>query len=107
MGQRGKSLIKFNLLFVTVPRENRPIVGALSGDGEGHLIPTTVRKERLPRSSQKLAQEAAKVVHDVDKVDCYTLNGGKFSFRQKFVVASPFLTTAAFLFNNFTMQVRN
>lgn len=58
--------------FVAVPREGSRVSGALSGDGAGHLVAAPVRKERLSRSKKELAEEAAKVLHQVDTLDCVT-----------------------------------
>lgn len=60
-----------------MPRESGRIVGALSGDGTGHLVTSPVRKERLKKSKKELAEEAAKVLHQADKLDCITEDKGK------------------------------
>ncbi|XP_017777541.1 PREDICTED: uncharacterized protein LOC108563391 [Nicrophorus vespilloides] len=57
-----------------MPREGAR-AGALSGDGEGHLLRSPVRKERLSKSKQELAEEAARVIHQADKVDCVSKGG--------------------------------
>ncbi|CAH0551686.1 unnamed protein product [Brassicogethes aeneus] len=59
-----------------VPREGARIVGALSGDGAGHLVASPVRKERLKKSKKELAEEAARVLHQADKIDCVTNKSG-------------------------------
>lgn len=63
--------------FVTVSDQGGPVLlGALSGDGAGHLVPTPVRRERLGRLTRRqLAQEAAKVLDQADKIDCVTTKG--------------------------------
>lgn len=68
------------LYFILVPNESPPrVVGALIGDGAGHLLPSPVRKARLSKSKQKLAEEAARVLDQVDKIDNLSHNRGKFS----------------------------
>ncbi|KAF2905482.1 hypothetical protein ILUMI_00694 [Ignelater luminosus] len=59
-----------------VPNEASRVTGALSGDGAGHLLPSPVRKERLPKSKQQLAEEAARVLQEVDKIDCVSKDHG-------------------------------
>lgn len=60
-----------------MPREGSRVSGALSGDGAGHLVTAPVRKERLSRSKKELAEEAAKVLHQVDTLDCVTTDHGE------------------------------
>lgn len=60
-----------------MPREGSRVVGALSGDGAGHLVASPVRKERLARSKKELAEEAARVLHQADGVDCITRDQGE------------------------------
>lgn len=60
-----------------MPNETSRVTGALSGDGAGHLLPSPVRKERLPKSKQQLAEEAARVLQEVDKIDCVSQDHGK------------------------------
>ncbi|KAF5274832.1 hypothetical protein FQR65_LT00415, partial [Abscondita terminalis] len=57
-----------------VPNETSRIAGALTNDGSGHLIPSPVRKARLPKSKQQLAEEAARILQQVDKVNCVVKN---------------------------------
>ncbi|KAJ8924285.1 hypothetical protein NQ315_007077, partial [Exocentrus adspersus] len=57
--------------FFSVPRE-RVVVGAASGDGAGHPVASPVRKERLKKSKKELEEEAAKVLQQVDQLDCVT-----------------------------------
>lgn len=68
-------------------RDTPPVSGALSGDGAGHLVALPVHKERLKgRSKKQLAEEAAKVINQADKVDCTTNQGNiptKHIFRTK------------------------
>ncbi|KAK5647216.1 hypothetical protein RI129_002108 [Pyrocoelia pectoralis] len=59
-----------------VPNETSRIAGALGSEGTGHLQPSPVRKERLPKSKQQLAEEAARVLKEVDKVNCVVKNPG-------------------------------
>lgn len=60
-----------------VPRSPIP----LKADQDAHLI-TPVRKERLPKSKKLLAEEAAKVLHQVDGVACVAnTDYGKFHFN--------------------------
>lgn len=50
-----------------MPREKSSLKGgAVSGDGRV----TPVRKERLNKSKKELAEEAKRVLHQVDRVDC-------------------------------------
>lgn len=65
------------VFFVSVPREGSRVSGALSGDGAGHLVAAPVRKERLSRSKRELAEEAAKVLHQADTLDCVTADHGE------------------------------
>lgn len=61
---------------IAVSGDSPLVVGALSGDGAGHLIPTPVRRERLGKLSRRqLAQEAAKVLDQADSVDCQVTTG--------------------------------
>ena len=60
-----------------MPNETSRIAGALSSDATGHLIPSPVRKARLPKSKQQLAEEAARVLKEVDKVNCVAKNPGE------------------------------
>ncbi|XP_074042526.1 uncharacterized protein isoform X3 [Leptinotarsa decemlineata] len=54
-----------------MPRDSARVVGALSGDGTGsHLVASPVRKERFKKSKKELAEEAARVLKQVDQVDC-------------------------------------
>ena len=47
------------------------IIGALAGDGEGHLVPLPVRRERPTRLSRRqLAKEAKRVLAQADSVVC-------------------------------------
>lgn len=41
---------------------------ALAGDGEGHLVPTPVRRERIKASKRELALEADRVLKQADSV---------------------------------------
>lgn len=41
---------------------------ALAGDGEGHLVPTPVRREKIKASKRELAQEADRVLKQADSV---------------------------------------
>lgn len=62
--------------FIPVSGGNPVIVGALSGDGAGHLIPTRVRRERLGKlSKRQLEEEAAKVLDQAERVDCKATSG--------------------------------
>ncbi|XP_065169080.1 uncharacterized protein [Atheta coriaria] len=65
-----------------VPREGSRPLGALSGDGEGHLVRAHVRKERLTKNKHQLAEEAAKVLTQVDRIDCLSSENG--SYPEKF-----------------------
>ncbi|XP_026806858.1 uncharacterized protein LOC113549659 [Rhopalosiphum maidis] len=44
------------------------IVEALAGDGEGHLVPTPVRREKIKASKRELALEADRVLKQADSV---------------------------------------
>lgn len=44
------------------------IVEALAGDGEGHLVPTPVRREKIKSSKRELALEADRVLKQADSV---------------------------------------
>lgn len=44
------------------------IVEALAGDGEGHLVPTPVRREKIKASKRELALEADRVLKQADGV---------------------------------------
>ncbi|XP_050543956.1 uncharacterized protein LOC126907012 isoform X2 [Daktulosphaira vitifoliae] len=44
------------------------IVEALAGDGEGHLVPTPVRREKIKASKRELALEADKVLEQANSV---------------------------------------
>ncbi|PNF14607.1 hypothetical protein B7P43_G13101 [Cryptotermes secundus] len=47
------------------------VIGALASDGEGHLVPLPVRRERPTRlSRQELAKEAKRVLAQADSVVC-------------------------------------
>nr|CAD7568727.1 unnamed protein product [Timema californicum] len=47
------------------------VVGALAGDGEGHLVSLPVRRERPTRLSRReLAKEAQRVLHQADRIAC-------------------------------------
>lgn len=41
---------------------------ALAGDGEGHLVPTPVRREKIKASKRELALEADRVLKQADGV---------------------------------------
>lgn len=41
---------------------------ALAGDGDGHLVPTPVRRERIKASKRELALEADRVLKQADSV---------------------------------------
>lgn len=41
---------------------------ALAGDGEGHLVPTPVRREKIKASKRELALEADRVLKQADSV---------------------------------------
>lgn len=41
---------------------------ALAGDGEGHLVPTPVRREKIKSSKRELALEADRVLKQADSV---------------------------------------
>jgi len=43
-------------------------VEALAGDGEGHLVPTPVRREKINASKRELALEADRVLKQADSV---------------------------------------
>ncbi|CAH1163539.1 unnamed protein product [Phaedon cochleariae] len=64
-----------------MPRESGRIVGALNGGGAGGVSPAfPVRKERLEGKSKKeLRDEAARVLHQADRVDCVTDAGSGVS----------------------------
>lgn len=52
------------------------VLGALAGDGAGHLIATPVRRERLGKlSKRQLEEEAAKVLDQAESVDCKVTSG--------------------------------
>lgn len=53
-----------------MPRESGRVVGALSGDGAGHLQAAPIRKQRLSKSKKQLADEAARILHQADGLDC-------------------------------------
>lgn len=57
------------------------VVGALAGDGEGHLVPLAVRRERPGRLSRReLEREAEAVLRQADRVHCTpALTPDKFS----------------------------
>lgn len=78
-----------------MPREGTRVSGALSGDGAGHLVAAPVRKERLSRSKKELAEEAAKVLHQVDTLDCVTADHGE---------CGPRLYTYTYLLFSYTLQ---
>lgn len=60
-----------------MPRENSRIPGAAAGiDGET-VLTLPVRKERLKRSKKEIAEEAAKVISQADKVGCIANDKGK------------------------------
>lgn len=46
-------------------------MSALAGDGEGHLVPLPVRRERPGRLSRRqLEQEAEEILRQADRVKC-------------------------------------
>ncbi|RZF32818.1 hypothetical protein LSTR_LSTR011464 [Laodelphax striatellus] len=58
---------------VRIKRIGRPegsVVTAVTSDGEGHLLPTTVRRERGQGSRSQSAREAAIVLRHADSVNC-------------------------------------
>ncbi|KAF5301611.1 hypothetical protein FQA39_LY10658 [Lamprigera yunnana] len=57
-----------------MPNDTSHVPEALTSDEAGHLILTPVRKTRLSKSKQKLRQEAARVLQEVDRVNCYAKN---------------------------------
>jgi hypothetical protein len=59
-----------------MPREGSKLAGALSGDGDGHLLVSPVRKQRLSKSKEELVAEAARVISEVDKLDCISSENG-------------------------------
>ncbi|XP_046418706.1 uncharacterized protein LOC124178930 isoform X1 [Neodiprion fabricii] len=69
-----------------IGRETPRVTSALVGDGEGRLIATPVRKERITsRSKEDLAQEAALILEQVGNLKCIARDNkvpslpGKFS----------------------------
>lgn len=61
-----------------MPRESARLAGALSGDGTGsHFVTSPVRKQRLNKSKKELEDEAAKVLHQADRLDCISSANGK------------------------------
>lgn len=58
--------------FVSLGNPGAPrVIGALTGDGEGHLVPLAVRRERPTRLSRReLAKEAKRVLAQADSVVC-------------------------------------
>lgn len=63
-------------------RENPRVVGALSGDGTGrHFVASPVKKEKLSKNKKELEEEAAKVLHQADRIDCVTAASGKYYFH--------------------------
>ncbi|XP_039297711.1 J domain-containing protein DDB_G0295729 isoform X2 [Nilaparvata lugens] len=61
---------------VRIKRIGRPegsVVTAVTSDGEGHLVPTTVRRERGQGSRSQSAREAAIVLRNADSVNCIPL----------------------------------
>ncbi|XP_069676586.1 zinc finger CCCH domain-containing protein 13 isoform X2 [Periplaneta americana] len=68
------------------------VVGALAGDGEGHLVPLPVRRERPTRLSRReLAKEAERVLAQADSVACTTqsLLDQKSNPNRKFKTLPP------------------
>lgn len=58
------------------------IVGALSGDGAGRVVPLPVRRQRPSRlSRQELAREARRVLEQADRVTCLASVDGFSSLR--------------------------
>jgi len=55
-------------VFVQGNSDAASIVEALAGDGEGHLVPTPVRREKIKASKRELALEADRVLKQADSV---------------------------------------
>lgn len=57
------------------------VISALAGDGEGHLIPLPVRRERPSRLSREdLEKEAETILRQAERINCIPSTGpGKFS----------------------------
>nr|XP_018907686.1 PREDICTED: uncharacterized protein LOC109037461 [Bemisia tabaci] len=80
--QRSDSSIKPRVSFnrdVHIKKIGHPdapsVVGALAGDGEGHLVPTAVRREGPSRLSRReLAKEAEKVLKQAESVVCVPIS---------------------------------
>lgn len=65
-----------------MPRESARVIGAVSGEGTvGHVLVTSpVRKEKLNKSKKELEEEAAKVLHQADRVGCVAAENGTNAF---------------------------
>ncbi|PSN53102.1 hypothetical protein C0J52_10584 [Blattella germanica] len=62
--------LSFVSIYIGTPGAPK-VVGALAGDGEGHLVPLPVRRERPNRLSRReLAKEAERVLAQADKINC-------------------------------------
>lgn len=60
-----------------MPRQGSRAALPPNGNAEINPPATPYRKEKLSRSKQELAQEAAKVLDQVDSVDCFSQGYGK------------------------------
>ncbi|XP_012266151.2 uncharacterized protein LOC105691908 isoform X2 [Athalia rosae] len=68
-----------------IGRETPRVTSALAGDGEGRLIATPVRKERIAsRSKEDLAQEAALILQQVGNLRCVARDNKVASLPGKF-----------------------
>lgn len=72
-------MLIFVLYAVFAGREG--VISALAGDGEGHLIPLPVRRERPSRLSREdLEKEAETILRQAERINCIPSTGpGKFS----------------------------
>ncbi|KAH1006746.1 hypothetical protein HUJ05_007451 [Dendroctonus ponderosae] len=60
----------------SMPRESPRVIGAVNGIDGDIVLTSPVRKERLKRSKKEIAEEAAKVLREADKIGCIANDRG-------------------------------
>lgn len=57
-----------------MPREASRVTGAVTGINGDTVLTSPVRRERVKRSKKELAEEAAQVIRQADKIGCIASN---------------------------------
>lgn len=74
------------MFLISVPREPSRVTGAVTGINGDTVLTSPVRRERVKRSKKELAEEAAQVIRQADKIGCIASNDkgndGHFFFKE-------------------------